>query len=379
MNYTKKAARVSLACLAVASPAFAENNIDVGVVLDGQYKSHDTALSGIEQGFSLGHSELSLAAPIDDMFSGRMTAVLENHEGATEVELEEAFLQTTAMPANVSVTAGRFLSHVGYLNSRHTHEDNFAERPAIYQAMLGGHYFDDGARVNLLLPTPFYWRVGVEAFDGARLAGIEHEEDVGVYTVNSKWGGDIGTTQGWQVGLSFLKNRLVDLAAGHEEEGEGDHEESEGHDEHEGHEHSAQYSAENVYIADAVWKWAPNGNAKERQWVVSMEYLRGEDINEYATSDDVHEGWYVSVAHRFAPQWSAGARYGEATLQLPHDDHFHEQKLEEAQLSLAWSRSHFSTVRLTYSDQQSDTIDEARDALTLQYTMMMGAHAAHEF
>lgn len=382
MYYVKRAGLVSLACIATVPLALAENKLDVGVVLDGRYKGHDTALSEVEQGFSLGHSELSLSAPIDDMFSGRLTAVLEDHEGSTEVELEEAFVHTTSMPVGLSVTAGRFLSQVGYLNSRHLHEDSFTERPAVYQAMLGGHYFDDGARLNVLLPTPFYWRLGAEVFDGARLNGIEHEDDVGVYTINTKVGGDIGDSQAWQLGLSYLKNRLTDLSHETEESdehSEEEHEEGGAHEAHDAHLHGAEYAAENLYVADLVWKWAPNGNARERQWVISTEYLRGEDIGVPASGDEYNEGWYFSVVHRFAPQWSVGARYGEVTLHAPHEDHFHEQSLDEAQLSLAWSRSHFSTVRLSYSDQRSDDFEAARDALTLQYTMLLGAHAAHEF
>lgn len=368
-----------LLVLALPATGLAANAVDIGVVLDGQYKSHDTVLSAVEKGFSLGHSELTLSAPVDDRFFGRLTAVLDDHEGSTEVELEEAFIQTTGMPLGLTGTAGRFLSQVGYLNSRHLHEDNFAERPAVYQALLGGHYFDDGARVNVLLPTPFYWRVGAEAFTGKRLIGFEHEEEVGVLTLNTKIGGDIGTDQSWQAGLSLLKNRLTNLEAPEE-----DHEEEEGEEEshtdgHEGHSHSVQYVAEHLFIADLVWKWAPGGNAKERQWVLSGEYLRGEDINDFATSDDIQEGWYVSAVHRFAPQWTAGVRYGAVDLLAPHDDHFDALSLEEGQVSLAWSNSHFSNIRLTYTNQTSDDTDDARDAVSLQYTMIMGAHAAHEF
>lgn len=164
-----------------------ELNPDISLVLDGYYKQNPTALSHREEGFGLGHTELSLSSPIDDLFEGRLTAVLEDHEGETELELEEAFIQTTAMPWNLSVRGGRFLSQVGYLNSRHLHEDDFVERPVPYRAMLGSHYFDDGLRVNLLMPTPFYWQIGAEAFDGNKLS--EGDEDIGVYTLNTRFGG----------------------------------------------------------------------------------------------------------------------------------------------------------------------------------------------
>ncbi|MEH6354620.1 MAG: hypothetical protein V7760_01155 [Marinobacter sp.] len=126
-------------------------NTDISAVLDGFYKQQDTALSNRGKGFGLGHTELSLAAPIDDLFKGRVTAIVEEHDGETELRLEEAFLQTSGLQLNLGLKAGRFLSHVGYLNSQHLHQDSFVERPAAYRAMLGSHYFDDGARLLALI------------------------------------------------------------------------------------------------------------------------------------------------------------------------------------------------------------------------------------
>ncbi len=104
--------------------------------VDGEDEAHR------EQGFGLGHTELSLSSPIDDLFSGRLTAVFEEHDGESEVLIEEAYLQTNGLPYALNVRAGRFLSQVGYLNGRHMHEDDFVERPAAYRAMLGSHYYD---------------------------------------------------------------------------------------------------------------------------------------------------------------------------------------------------------------------------------------------
>jgi len=347
-------------------------NPDLSFVLDGFYLSDDRALSEREKGFGLGHTELSLSGNVDQAFSGRLTTVLESHEGDTELELEEAFINTIALPMGLDIRAGRFLSQVGYLNAQHTHSDHFSERPAVYRALLGSHYFDDGIRMNILLPTPFYWRLGAEAFKGEQLAGGEGDESVGVYTLSSKWGGDFSDNSSWQFGVAYLKNRLSS-----EEEHEEDEEEHD-HDDH-GHSHSASYSGENTYIADAVWKWAPTGNAKNQQLILSGEYLYGDDLNEYASDDDVNEGWYGSVVYRFHPQWSVGFRYGEVELKEAHDDHFHDQSLEETDVMLSWSPSHFSTVRLQYSTQEATGFGNANDTLTLQYVVTLGAHGAHEF
>lgn len=349
-----------------------ELNPDISAVLDGYYKQNNTALSHREEGFGLGHTELSLSSPIDDLFEGRLTAVLESHHGETELELEEAFIQTTGMPWNLSVRGGRFLSQVGYLNSRHLHEDDFVERPAAYRALLGSHYFDDGVRLNMLLPTPFYWQVGAEAFDGDRLT--EGEEGIGVTTLTTRFGGDISTSQSWQAGLSWLRNRQI-----HGGEGEAhDHDHDHGGDGHD-HSHAAAYTGENLYIADLVWKWSPRGNNRQQQLTLSGEYLYADDLNEHAGSDDVHKGWYASAVYQFAPQWSAGVRYGEVDLKEAHGDHFHDQELEETNFMLSWSRSHFSTLRLQYTLQDAYGFEEADNTVTLQYVMSFGEHGAHGF
>lgn len=347
-----------------------ELNPDVSVTLDSYYKQNDTALSHREEGFGLGHTELSLSSPIDDLFSGRLTTVYEEHDGESEILVEEAYLQTNGLPAGLGIRAGRFLSQVGYLNGRHMHEDDFVERPAVYRALLGSHYYDTGVRLNAVLPTPFFWQVGAEAFSGDQLS--EGDEDIGAYTLNTRVGGDLSVSQSWQAGLSWLHNRQVSAEDG---EGEHEHEDEGGHD----HSHGVSYTGENLYIADLVWKWSPNGNAREQQITLSGEYLYADDLNEFATSDDFHEGWYVSGVYRFAPQWSAGVRYGEVDLRKPHGDHFHSQSLEETDVMLSWSHSHFSTVRLQYTHQEATGFSEADNTVMVQYVMSLGAHGAHGY
>jgi len=365
-------ALIPLVVLATPDTRANELNPDISVTLDGYYKQEDTALSHREKGFGLGHTELTLSSPIDDLFSGRLTTVFEEHDGENEVLVEEAYLQTNGLPASLSIRGGRFLSQVGYLNERHMHEDDFVERPAVYRALLGSHYYDTGLRVNALLPTPFFWQVGAEAFAGDQLT--EGDEDIGVYTVNTRIGGDISVSQSWQLGLSYLNNQHAETA----DTGDGDHDGTEDEHDHD-HSHAASYTGEHLYIADAVWKWAPRGNAREQLLTLSGEYLYAEDLNQYASSDDTHEGWYLSGVFRFTPQWAAGLRYGEVDLREAHGDHFHDQSLDETEVMVSWSRSHFSTVRLQYTHQSGDGFDNADNTVMLQYVVSLGAHGAHGF
>ncbi|RTR40526.1 hypothetical protein EKG38_00970 [Shewanella canadensis] len=385
---------VAAACALFSTSAFAQDpsltNPAISAVLDGYYQNTERPMAERVEGFGLGHTELAMSANIDDMFYGKLTAVVEMHEGETELGLEEAFIQTLGMPAGFSVRAGRFLSDVGYLNNQHVHTDAFSDRPAAYRAFLGSHYFDDGVRLNYVAPTDIYWAMGIEAFKGDNMRAVdEHGErefkDLGIYTAYTKLGGDIGANGSWQAGLSYMRNENGRMTADEHE----DHAELEDDDHGHDHSHSASYTGENTYIADFVYKWAPNGNYKYQHLTVSGEYFKVTDFTPLALEDehlseqsvDDQQGWYLSGVYQFSPNWSAGVRYGEVDTQEMHGDHFHGQKLKESEVSLAWHHSHFSTVRLQYTNQKGTNFDGIEDdnVITLQYVMTLGAHGAHQF
>ncbi|WP_299790463.1 hypothetical protein [uncultured Shewanella sp.] len=388
---------VAAACALFSTSAFAQDpsltNPAISAVLDGYYQNTERPMAERVEGFGLGHTELAMSANIDDMFYGKLTAVVEMHDGETELGLEEAFIQTLAMPGGFSVRAGRFLSDVGYLNNQHVHTDAFSDRPAAYRAFLGSHYFDDGVRLTYVAPTDIYWAMGIEAFKGDSMrAADEHGErefeELGIYTAYTKFGGDIGANGSWQAGLSYMRNENGRLTADEHEEHD-EHEEAGGDDHGHEHSHSANYTGENTYIADFVYKWAPNGNYKYQHLTVSGEYFKVTDFapalhadeHESEHSVDDQQGWYLSGVYQFSPKWSAGLRYGEVDTQEMHGDHFDSQKLKESEISLAWHHSHFSTVRLQYTNQKGTNFDGIEDdnVITLQYVMTLGAHGAHQF
>ncbi|MET4706834.1 hypothetical protein [Endozoicomonas lisbonensis] len=411
------------------------------LILDGHYKSEKSALSEMDKGFGLGHVELSISSPIDDLFFGKLTAVLHTHDSKTEVEAEEAFIQTLALPGGLSARAGRFLSDFGYLNSQHTHADSFTERPAVYRALLGSHYFDDGVRVSYLMPTDIYWNIGAEAFSGKKMRAdnIKDPDSVGVYNFFTKIGGDFNHEHSWQIGFNYLRNengtspwsRPAEFHAHNLHHKHHDEEEHHHHDHHEhnddeehhhdshhehhekehhhkqhgeslqhsdgnhnhhsnhhhGHDHhhchKASYTGKDLYGVEAVWKWAPEGNYKYRHLSLSAEYLQARNITDNKTiksSDDKHDGWYLSSVYQFAPQWATGIRYGEFNGLKFEDDHHHKHSLQETELMLSWSHSHFSTIRLQWTHQKGKGLEHINDnIITLQYVMSLGAHDAHQF
>ncbi len=355
---------------------------DISLTVDAYHKSDNTALGGRMEGWGLSHTELAISQQFGNFATGKITGVVESNEEETDFNFEEVYLQTLSLPAGMTLRGGRFLSDIGYLNGQHPHADSFSERPLMYRAFLGGHYYDDGLGLSVVMPTDLYWRISAEAFDGEELGEFEGDPTVGTWALSTTFGGDLSQSQSWQAGFSYLRNRMLEQG---EEESGHDHDHDHDHaDEHHGHSHGAEYAGKHMYMADLVWKWAPRGNNRNQQLTLSAEYARVTDLNEYASSDDYHQGWYGSAVYRFAPQWSAGVRYGRVDLMLGHDDHFHDGKLEETTAMVAWNPTHTQTLRLQYTHQDviedwNDTFEGADNAVTLQYIISFGAHDAHAF
>ena len=82
------------------------------------------------------------------------------------VEIEEAWIETLALPGGISLRMGRFFSDIGYLNSKHSHNWDFADQALVYQALLGNHYLDDGVQLRWLAPTDFFLETFQPVQDG---------------------------------------------------------------------------------------------------------------------------------------------------------------------------------------------------------------------
>ena len=97
-----------------ASPSTSANafNPAISVVLDGQSAHHSRDPAGYAragfplvgegepsaQGISLGESEITLSANVDDKFYGQLTVAVESEDGEDGIGIEEAFIDTTALP-----------------------------------------------------------------------------------------------------------------------------------------------------------------------------------------------------------------------------------------------------------------------------------------
>jgi hypothetical protein len=368
---------------APAAPASASAfNPALGVVLDGKF-THESLdpktyrLPGFAlgtsalpppRGFAIGESEINLQANIDQALYGNVTLAFERDN---TVSVEEAFIQPSALPYGFTMKAGRFFSGIGYLNEQHAHTWDFADAALPYRAFLDTQYDDDGVQLRWLAPTDQFLEFGAEGFRGDSFpAGgdANHNDGVGAWSAFVHTGGDIGASASYSVGLSQLwtsaKNRMTPGLNGTDNFSGTDH----------------------TYIADAVYKWAPNGNFIERYLKLQGEFfLRQEhgSLNGSPPFSGTQTGFYAQAVYQFAPQWRVGVRYdqvhaaslGPGFAGTTLDNLAATPRRYTAMVD--YSTSEFGRFRLQYDLDYSRP--QRDNEIILQYVVSMGAHGAHQY
>lgn len=426
-------------------------NPSISVILDGVYANefsgHADDPGGFEGGHSHGHghdhggsdgfqlreTEIAFEATIDPYFDAFATIAI---EGTSEIDLEEAYFTTRALPYGLQVKAGRFLSDIGYINSQHTHEWDFVDRPLVNEHLFGDHGLQEiGAQLNWVAPTQTYLKFGTEILQGdtsgiANYVGEERAEyneqffvdDNGeitegtggsaerirvredlpfddssgprLATIFAKWGPDLGYDHAAQFGVSagYAESfqRMEEHSSPRVETWDGD----------------AWFAG-----LDAVYKYDAGGLYGHGNWTVQGEYFyREQDVtfqnfnfdgsgntNDWTWNPDPAEdvkykqdGIYLQTVYGLAPRWQTGLR-AEA-LGLTTNDAFDSRDNPVADFdrsyrysaNVTYRPSHFSYFRaqVNYNDYAAEDFgDSSEDSwhFMLQYNLSMGAHGAHPF
>lgn len=358
-------------------------NPDIALILSGTYanRSQDSNyhITGFQaggeigpgtKGFNLGESELGVYASVDPNFYGGLNLALAPDNS---IGVEEAFVQTTSLPYGVTLKAGRFFSSIGYLNEHHAHTWNFVDNPLAYQAFLGNQMGADGVQVKWLAPTDVFMEVGAEYGSAGR-----DKNGGGAGSIFAHVGGDVGVSNSWRAGLSYLQTS-PEARASNDLDAAGTYVANE------------FTGNSKVWIADFVWKWAPNGNASITNLKLQGEYLHRRETGDLAVDGIAAEhysasqsGWYAQAIYQFMPHWRTGLRYdqldsgrvdyGLNTTGLDNTS-YDPQKVS---LIFDYNPSEFSRVRLQLSQDKSR--QEATDnQVFIQYQMSLGAHGAHKY
>jgi hypothetical protein len=393
-----------------ATPAPANNapsaanafNPAIGVVLDGKAmgSSHNPNTWRVPgfalgdeakpppRGPSIGESEINLQANVDQALFANLTVAFENDNS---VSIEEAFAQPSSLPGGFTAKFGRFFSGIGYLNEQHAHTWDFADAPLPYLAFLNGQYGDDGLQLRWLAPTDQFLEFGGEVLRGASFPAnsvsealsSNHNDGIGAWSAFVHTGNDIGTDGSYSVGLSYLgtrsKDRATDPVGG-----------SAGSDIFTG--------ADHTFIADGVYKWAPNGNFALRYVKLQSEVFLRKEQGDFtaldfpgaggvSTTKNFASGWqtgfYVQGVYQFMPFWRVGLRYDQVNAPSLGTA-FAGTTLDSAGVTprrysamVDYSTSEFGRFRLQYN--RDEARPEPDNQFILQYTVSLGAHGAHQY
>ncbi len=409
----------SLASVAEAASGLAAYNPGISVVLMGHayYDNRDgqapqwidqaTAFPNQgetefgDQGLSLDGSEITLASNVDPYFKVWLAATLEGGEA----EVEEAWFQTLQLPYGLQLKAGRFLSRIGYHNTKHKHKWNFIDQNLAYQSLFHGeHLSGDGAQLTWLLPTHEYWLVGTEIMQGSGLngfgqgwanddladtlgisdnqLGLDDQTGPNLATAFVHFAPSMGTHQALQLGLSaaYQRNQKNLFSWG-------------------GNQIAASGSA---WLAglQAVYKHFANDAYGTHGLTVTAEYFyAASDLDTGFTSlplanptaSQHQQAAYIEAIYGFAPRWQLGIRhsatgFGNSCIEVGNHSHDLHSSSQDS-IEVAWNLSEFSHLRLelshvrlnrpVVSGGQPGTVHA--NQIMLGYTMIIGAHPAHQF
>ena len=241
---------------------------------------------------------------------------------------------------------------------------------------------NDGLRVSWLAPTDQYIELAAEIGRGRSYpAGGNEGNGLGMWSLSAHTGGDVGDSHSWRAGLSVLKTKAWD-------------QELSAIDVNGAAVTNAFTGNSRVWVADAVWKWAPNGNATRTNFKLQGEYLRSTRSGDLVYDPDgtntagayraTQSGWYLQGIYQFMPRWRVGLRteqldagsadFGANAANFAVSDY----RPRKNTLMLDFSPSEFSRFRLQFGqDKSREGVTD--NQITLQYQMSLGAHGAHGF
>jgi hypothetical protein len=287
------------------------------------------------------------------------------------IEIEEAYVVTTALPEGWQIKGGKFKSNISRLDAQHPHAWDFWDIALPYRAFLGpeGLGGEKGVQVTYLPALPVYVLIGAEAFQGENplLFGGDAEEGPHAFSFFVKSSLDTSDYSTLYFGPSVLfgKTKNTSIIPGAEVAGDS-----------------------SLYGMEVVWKWKPTSR---QALTIQSEYLL---LTQSGTATDTttgviaslkrkQDGYYIQGVYR-VNRWGIGARYDELnvisdTFKLA-DTQVDYGRPRRVTASLEYNPSEFTRVRLQVSHDKSDTMTgRTNDEAILQFNFTVGAHPAHSF
>ena len=339
-----------------------------------------------QRGFNARNIELAFDGAVDPYFEGFANIVFKlDNDNETEVEVEEAFMQTTNLPFGLQLKGGQFFAAFGRINPTHPHTWDFADDPLVHGRLLGPDGLRGvGAQISWTLPTPWYSQLILASQNGRGSTGFSFRNpgDNGIFFGRETTDREVRGLQDfvwiprWENSVDLSPTQVVlagvSGAFGSNETGAN--------------------ARTQIYGADLFYKWKSahaEGGFPFVKWQSEFMYRRfeaGRGMNEsFPVAETFHDwGMYSQVLWGFRKGWVAGIRGDYLHMQ---DSRFTDDEDRQSRwrisANLTWYPTEFSKLRLQYNHDflESNFFLSERevDSVFLQFEFILGAHGAHKF
>jgi len=304
-------------------------------------------------------AELQLTSVVDPFWTADMVVAWheeheehedEHHDEKAEdahgaahfvTDIEVATLRSTAMPAGLGLTLGKFHLPFGKHARLHTHQYPFVRAPIAVQSFLGDHGLTDvGVSLDAPVPLPWWSEVIVYGVDGrAEIFDGEHRDLAYGARWNHLW--DLSDDATLELGGSYLTGP------------------------------AGGYERLNRTGFDLTFKWVDADRSHGPDATATLEVI----LPETEEHLDAPYGYYGHVTARMHRNWWFGIGAGAARVVARHEGLDYTflglTDYKEIKGNIVFAPSEFSALRAEVSDLEGDL------RVSLQWNFTIGSHPAH--
>jgi len=317
--------------------------------------------------------ELNLAASVDPFAKGYavINASADPVTGEAKVEIEEAAVQTTSLPWNLTLKAGIFFGEFGRLSYIHDHELPFVNRPLVLDNYIGGESRTIGVQLNYLLPISHY--VSLTAGVGNQFGDTPNNvNDFRHFDELNFWGR--GSTYFDLTPNVSLETGVSGLWTPKEKDRGGELVQPDG---------SILTERRRLVVgADVMLRYLPlrNNQFKSLTWGTELLYsdnryidnVTGKPAGPLFNRDVGSFGLYSYLAYKLHRQWTVGFLFDW----VQNATNNHDQTFAYSPY-ITWAISHWNQLRLQYTHTTHNAVSPLKDddAIYLQWAWIIGSHA----